>query len=135
MKTKITGAGSLLGLILFITIALAGCAGDRLVGTWDVTSFEMQQPGQQGVRVQSIGTITFNSDQTGTKNIRYSVLDRQFTDTLSFNWSKSEGYITLEGPGSEFAKAWIVVDDDRTTQRWRSTDGENTVQLLELKKR
>lgn len=125
--------GWALGLVLVIT--LASCVGDRLVGTWEVVAFEMQQPGQQGVRVQNIGTITFNSDQTGEKEIQYAVLNQNFTDTLSFTWSKSEGYITLQGEGSEFAKTWIVVDDERTTQRWRSTDGNNMVQMLELKKK
>ncbi|GAB3165709.1 lipocalin family protein [Telluribacter humicola] len=121
------------GLALVMT--LAGCVGDRLVGTWEVAAYEMQRPGQQGVRVQNIGTITFNSDQTGQADIQYQVLDQEFRDTLSFTWSKSEGFITLEGGQSEFAKTWIVVDDERTTQRWRSTDGNNQVQLLELKKK
>ncbi|WP_247234293.1 lipocalin family protein [Telluribacter sp. SYSU D00476] len=130
---KSSVVGWALGLVLVVT--LASCVGDRLVGTWEVAAFEMQRPGQQGVRVQNIGTITFDSDQTGEKEIQYSVLDQNFTDTLSFTWSKSEGFITLEGGGSEFAKTWIVVDDERTTQRWRSTDGMNTVQMLELRKR
>ena len=115
-------------------MVLLGCSADNLVGTWEVTTYEMNRPGQQGVRVEQIGTITFHNDQTGEKDIQYSVLDRIFADSASFSWSKQEGYVTLQGPDSEFTKTWIVVEDNRNSQTWRSTDGSNTVQLLELKK-
>ncbi|GAB2778482.1 hypothetical protein GCM10027275_22350 [Rhabdobacter roseus] len=120
---------------LLAVVGLVACTADNLVGTWEVTAYEMNHPGQQGVRVEHIGTITFHKDQNGEKEIQYSVLERTFADSASFTWTKQEGYVTLLGPDSEFTKTWIVVEDKRNSQIWRSTDGSNTVQLLELKKK
>jgi hypothetical protein len=118
-------------LIFLVGLAAAGCA-QRLTGVWNVTRYESQTPGQTSVVLQNIGTFTFLKKGEGEKNISYSVLGVTKEDKQPFTWSLRENEITLSGSSSEFAKTWIVVVNKKKFQQWKSTDGANQVQVLEL---
>ena len=116
------------GLIFF-----ASCS-KRLVGTWNVQKYETMVPGQQPVSLSNIGTITFNKDYTGSKNIHYSVFGTQRENTSDFTWSYTASYVSIKTDDSDFAKTWLIKDNNRNLQRWQSTDGHGKIQILELRR-
>ena len=69
------------------------------------------------------------------KNLNYSVLGIQRDDKLPFKWTWNDGkYISIESNGSDFSKTWIIMTNKKKFQKWKSTDGTNNVQIIELKK-
>lgn len=128
MKTKMIL--STFCLLLFLT---ASCS-HRLVGTWNVQKYEQKTPGVEGMLVNNIGTITFDKNGTGEKNLNYSLLGISAKDVTPFEWSATEQFVTIEGENSEIAKTWIYIENKGKFQKWQSTDGANNVQTLELNK-
>ncbi|MDO5608325.1 MAG: hypothetical protein Q4G08_07725 [Capnocytophaga sp.] len=124
-----------LPLTLMITTFLLTSCSHRMVGTWTVQRYETTAPGEQAVSLSNIGTMTFKRNGSGEKNLNYSVLSIQRDDQQPFRWSwDNDQYITIEGKGSELAKTWIIMENKRKSQKWKSTDGGNRIQTLELKK-
>ncbi|MFT3823985.1 MAG: hypothetical protein QM731_08690 [Chitinophagaceae bacterium] len=123
-----------LASVITFFLLMAACS-PRLSGTWTVQRFETSQPGQPGVTLTNIGTLTFKGQGQGEKNIRYSVLGVTRDDQSIFSWEWHDGvYVTIEGSESEFAKTWIVMVNKKKYQKWKSTDGGDKVQVLELSK-
>lgn len=120
-------------LALVIAIFLTSCA-HKLVGTWTVQKYERVTPGEQGTTLSNIGTMTFKKNNTGEKKLDYTVLGIEQSDAAPFTWSSTENYITIEGDDSEINKTWIYLENSSKFQKWKSTDGENNVQTLELVK-
>jgi len=127
MKTKLP--------FIFLILLLTACSSD-LVHTWNIDLFEINKDNGQKTKSKNIGTITFNKNGTGNKNISYSIFDSNYTDKAPFKWEKHEGYILLQatetGSNSKLNKAWIIIKDESKTQVWKSTDGKNSVQVLKL---
>lgn len=119
--------------LCFIMI-LASCS-PKMVGTWDITKYENKTVGGQDIKVTNIGTMSFKKDHTGVKQLNYSILSNQISDSSDFKWSKEEETITITGEGSQLNKTWIIIEDGKKNQKWKSTDGSNTVQVIELKKK
>ena len=119
--------------ILFILFLFTSCS-PRLVGTWTVENYKRATPGDTGMSVSNIGTITFKKNGKGTKDLDYSLLGISKKDAIPFKWSATENFITIEGDKSELSKTWIFIEDKSNYQKWQSTDGANNVQTLELKK-
>lgn len=121
----------------FLSIAflmlLASCS-PKLVGTWQITGYENKTIGGEQINVSNIGTMTFKKGNNGLKEIKYSVLANEVSDTSAFKWKQGEETITIQSDGSDLNKTWIVMKSSGKTQVWKSTDGKNTVQTLELKK-
>ncbi|WP_396153416.1 hypothetical protein [Flavobacterium sp.] len=126
MKTNFTLA---LVAILFLT----SCS-EKIVGTWNVQKFETIKPGEQNISLNNIGTITFNKNNTGEKSLYYNVLGVETKDDVPFKWNLNEPYITIESENSSIAKKWILIENNRKSQKWKSTDGSNEIQTLELTK-
>ena len=125
--TKIT-------VIVFATILFTSCA-PRIVGTWNVQKFETVKAGEQGTSLGNIGTVQFNKNGTGIKNIHYTVLGVTNSDENPFTWKWTENkFVTIEGKGSEFTKTWIIMTNKKKFQKWKSTDGANQIQTIELKR-
>lgn len=120
-------------LALIAVLSLTSCS-EKVVGTWNVQKFETIRPGQQNISLNNIGTITFNKNNTGEKNINYDVLGIQTTDNVPFSWRMNETYITIESENSELSKTWIIIESKNKSQKWQSTDGSNEIQTLELTK-
>lgn len=121
-------------VVVFAALVLTACS-PRMVGTWTAQRFETTKPGQQGVTLNNIGTIQFNKDGTGKKNISYSALGITNNDQQTFKWKwVDDKYVTIEGDTSAFSKVWIIITNNRSFQKWKSTDGANNIQIIELKK-
>lgn len=119
--------------VAVFAIALLASCSPRMAGTWTVQRFETTKPGQQGVTLNNIGTINFNKNGTGEKNISYSALGVNFNDQQPFKWTWSDDkYVTIEGDTSAFAKTWIIITNKKKFQKWKSTDGTNNIQIIEL---
>lgn len=130
MKTIITTA-----MVIGAASLLMSC-GSRLSGTWNVERYESTKAGEQGVMLTNIGTVHFNGSGTGQKHIKYTALGVTNEDNHAFEWKGVDGkYITITGAGSDFfSKTWIVMENKSNFQKWKSTDGANGVQIIELKK-
>lgn len=120
--------------IVLAVVLLSSCA-PKLVGTWTVQKYQRVTPGEQGTILSNIGTMTFNKDNTGNKQLDYTVLGIEQSDSAPFTWSTTENYITIEGDDTEISKTWIFLKNKNKSQKWKSTDGENNVQTLELIKK
>lgn len=111
----------------------ASCS-QNLSGTWQVQKYETNIEGEQNISLLDVGSITFNNDGTGVKDIKFSVLGVTKVDTTAFHWSKTDNQITINSKNSDFGKTWIIMKSNRHFQKWKSTDGTNQIQLLELAK-
>ncbi len=119
---------------VILIFMLTSCSA-RLIGTWNVERYQRATPGEQGMAVSNIGTITFEKNGNGTKNLDYSLLGVSKEDASPFKWSATEEFITIEGDDSELSKTWIFIENKNDYQKWQSTDGANSVQTLELVKK
>lgn len=128
MKSKI-----IFTAITICTFFITSCS-HRLVGTWNVQRYERSTPGQEGMNVNNIGTITFKRNGEGIKNLDYSLLGVSKRDVKPFEWSVTDSYITISGDDSDLSKTWIFIENKNKFQKWQATDGANKVQTLELKK-
>ncbi|WP_333696618.1 hypothetical protein [Flavobacterium sp.] len=123
----------LIPLLTLFLIFFTSCA-ERIVGTWNVDRYETQKTGQQNLSLKNIGTITFNKNNTGEKKLNYSVLGVESFDYVPFRWNSDKSYITISSENSPISKTWILIENKRKSQKWKSTDGSNEIQILELSK-
>ncbi len=124
----------LLHLLSITAVFLLSSCAHRLVGTWTVQKYEDISPGGKGTSVQNAGSISFDTDGTGQKEMNYTVLGVEKDDSTPFKWSATENYITIESEDSDISKTWIYLENKGKSQKWKSTDGKNQVQTLELVK-
>lgn len=123
-----------ISLIALAVTLLTSCS-HRMVGTWTVQRYETTSPGQEGVTLNNIGTMKYNKNGSGEKNINYSVLGTTHEDLSPFKWTwEDDRFISIESEGSDFSKTWIIIENKRKFQKWKSTDGTNNIQILELAK-
>lgn len=120
--------------LLFIIIILISSCTHRLTGTWTVQKYSNETPGQPGIVLSNIGTMTFENNGKGEKSLKYTVLGIERDDNQPFKWSASDDYVTIESRNSDFDKTWIILKSKGKYQLWKSTDGKNQVQVLELAK-
>lgn len=120
-------------LIASITLLFSSCS-KKIVGEWTVSKYETTKPGVETISLSNIGTITFKSNHKGEKNLEYEVLGISKKDNVSFTWEATDKYIIIDSENSDFAKTWIILENKNNSQIWKSTDGENEVQTLELSK-
>ncbi|MCO6163619.1 MULTISPECIES: lipocalin family protein [unclassified Flavobacterium] len=125
MKNKI--------LFMIMILSFISCS-EKIVGEWNVHKYQITKPGVENITLTNIGTMTFKSNHKGEKNLDYTVLGMQKKDNVSFTWKLTENYITIDSENSDFAKTWIILENKNSSQIWKSTNGENEVQTLELSK-
>jgi hypothetical protein len=116
-----------------MAIFLVSCS-HGLVGTWNVQKYETNTAGEHNISLQNIGSMTFDKAGTGDKQIEYSVLGMVKKDTLPFKWNATEKQVTINSKNSEFGKTWIIIENKGKFQKWKSTDGTNQIQMIELAK-
>lgn len=116
-------------------IALTSCS-PKIVGTWKIAKYESKTPNTRDLKVTNIGTLEFKRNKTGVKKISYSLFENQVQDNTPFKWEKARDgeSITISGEGTQLNKTWLIIENRKKYQKWKSTDGNNTVQELELKK-
>jgi hypothetical protein len=122
----------LLSLVIVATF-FASCS-QGIVGNWSIQKYQSTIPDQQDIILSNVGTINFNRNGTGEKNVSYTIFDLTKTDITPFTWTISENLLTIVSDGSEFSKTWIQVENQKSFQYLTSTDGQNRVQILELRK-
>jgi competence transcription factor ComK len=111
----------------------------KIVGTWNIDQYEINdQKGQKAV-LKNAGEITLNKNGTGEKNVSYSIFSNDYSDIEPFKWKLEETNLTITGSNpkeeSDFNKTWIIITNKNKKQVWKSTDGSTTVQVLELSKK
>lgn len=120
-------------LVLFIATLFSSCS-HRLVGTWNVVNYETVDPGKDGASAKNIGTITFQRNGNGTKELTFGMRDIRKEDRSPFSWTVDNDFLTISGQESELAKTWIIVENKQKYQKLKSTDGSTQVQIIELAK-
>ena len=128
MKTKI-----FLTTVILTVVILTSCS-NRLIGTWTIQKYETTAEGKQAVELNNIGTITFNRGGDGEKDITYTVFGNIKEDKTKFQWTSKDNYVKIESENSDFSKKWIVIYDNKKSQKWRSIDQNNQDEILELTK-
>ncbi len=116
-----------------LVILLTSCS-TSLIGTWKVDKFQTYEYGQSGSVLSDIGTVRFDKDGSGQKDLRYTLMNMTVTDNMPFKWIVNDNTVTLLGEKSDLIKTWIIVENGSSYQKWQSTDGFNLVQTLILKK-
>lgn len=129
--------------LLVVVLLLNGCASStkqfskRLRGTWQITHYGIERPTARTVTgpATGYGSITFNKNGTGSAE-NASIFDNITSRSAKFNftWNNTENIVVLKGEGASFSKSWIVVTNKKDHQVWKSTDGTNQVNTLELKR-
>lgn len=122
--------------IIFIStlfIFLTSCT-TSLIGTWKVDKFQTYEYGQSGSVISDIGTLRFEKDGTGQKDLKYTLMNMTVTDNMPFSWVINDNTITLLGEKSDLIRTWIIVENGFNYQKWQCTDGFNMVQTLIMKK-
>ena len=122
-------------LLLVAIISLASCS-PSIVNTWNIDKYEVVNDKGQNTTSQNIGSITFKKNGKGTKDINYNVFQNDYSDKSEFKYELHEDYIviksTKKSDKSALNKTWIIVSDKSKSQVWKSTDGNESVQVLEL---
>lgn len=124
-----------LPLVALAVLSISSCS-PKFTGQWSIVNYESNTGKGQNIKVENIGEIIFKKNNTGVKKINYSLFENKVEDNSAFKWTKAENgeSITITGEGSQLNKTWLIVKDEKKYQKWKSTDGANTVQILELKK-
>lgn len=123
-------------------LLLAGaCAGpskqftNRLEGTWEIVQYKTEiQEMRRTTAFPPYRSITFMKKGRGrvAANNEYSA--EKGGQGFDFEWTNTENTVTMRGFDTQFARSWIVVENKKSSQIWKSTDGANGVQTLELRK-
>lgn len=121
-------------ILITATILLMTSCSKKIVGEWTVSKYQTTKPGVEDISLSNIGTMTFKSNHKGEKNLDYIVLGITKKDNVSFTWKATDKYITIDSENSDFAKTWIILENKNNSQIWKSTNGENEVQTIELSK-
>ena len=126
-------------IIAITALVLTSCS-PKLAGTWNVDRYEVDNQKGQNVTTKNAGEIVINKNGTGEKNIKYNMFQNEFSDLQKFNWTMQDNdLITITSERSkeksEFDKTWIMVTNSKKKQIWKSTDGKNSVQILEMTKK
>ena len=125
--------------ILFVLNLMASCSAERrfhnrLVGTWSVDRYEQRFANGENEVAQNLGTITFRKNGSGDNDL--SILTRGVRkpdDVRDFSWKNTTEEVTIISRNTYLAKSWIVIENKRKRQIWKSTTQAN-VQTMELRK-
>jgi hypothetical protein len=121
-------------ILLLGVIAVFSSCSPRIVGVWNVESFETVSQGKEAISAKNIGKITFQKDGTGVKDLSFTILGIVREDKMPFNWTLNDNLLTINGQESDFVKTWIVIENQKKYQKIKSTDGADQVQTVELRK-
>ncbi len=126
--------------IIAISALLITSCSPKLAGTWNVDRYEVDNQKGQNITTRNAGEIVIKKNGKGEKNINYNMFQNEFSDTQEFRWTmQGDDLITITSTNSyeksDFDKTWIMVTNSKKKQVWKSTDGKNSVQILELSKK
>ncbi|MCS7035568.1 MAG: hypothetical protein RMJ33_05860 [Saprospiraceae bacterium] len=126
-------------LCFFVWLAsLFACSAQRqlqrrLTGTWNVTRYEILYPSGQREETFNVGTIVFHRNGNGDNDMPILTRNIRTPNTRRFSWKNTDQSVTIISENTFLAKAWIIVENRRNRQVWRSTTNE-LIQTMELQK-
>ncbi|MFN4080337.1 MAG: hypothetical protein ACK4NS_05510 [Saprospiraceae bacterium] len=129
-----------LSLLLFTAFLLQSCSAEkqfarRLTGEWAIERYAATETVARNAEASALGSIRFRRNGTGEVRIKNILIENQSEDRMRpFRWGNTENTVTISGDINQLSKVWIVIENRRRTQVWKSTDGANTVQELRLAK-
>ncbi|SDS48916.1 hypothetical protein SAMN04487764_2333 [Gillisia sp. Hel1_33_143] len=129
-------------LTALCALFLTSCS-QKIIGTWNVDRYEVNNQKGQNITTRNAGEIVLNKDGSGEKNIEYNIFNNEFSDVQKFDWKLMDSNLTITGnerkskdeKKSDFDKTWIVITNKKDKQLWKSTDGSNAVQIIELSRK
>ena len=126
-------------LLAALAALLPGCSAEkkfanRLRGQWQITKYDVNDARLALEPYTNLGTITFHKNHTGEVDIKNIFTANRRTGVRQIKWTNTANSVTIQGEDQELAKAWIVVTNKKKTQLWKSTDGYNHIQEIELKR-
>ncbi|MDT0643292.1 hypothetical protein RM553_10670 [Zunongwangia sp. F363] len=124
---------------IFCSMLIMSCS-PNVVGTWNIDRYEVDNQKGQNFTTRNAGELVINKNGTGEKNVEYNMFQNEFSDAQDFRWTmQGDDLITITSTNSyensDFDKTWIMVTNKKKEQVWKSTDGKNSVQVLELSKK
>ncbi|MCB9356883.1 MAG: lipocalin family protein [Lewinellaceae bacterium] len=126
-------------LLIATPFLLVSCSAqkkfaNRLRGAWQITKYDVNDTRVSAREFTNLGMITFNKNHTGTVDMKNIFTGSSSSGPRPFEWSNTENSVTIRGDNSEITKAWIVVTNKKKVQLWKSTDGYNRIQEIELRR-
>ena len=106
----------------------------KIMGTWQIESYSEESGNGSNANAKNIGNINLAKDGTGSNDLSYRILGSERIDKTNFTYKINNENITIktEDDASEFAKSWIIIENKRKSQKWKSTDGKGNIQTLIL---
>ncbi|MBK8426453.1 MAG: hypothetical protein IPL27_11020 [Lewinellaceae bacterium] len=132
-------ASGLLFATMIVTM-LSACASAskqfsrRLEGNWEIVQYKTEIQQLQRTAFPPYRNITFMKRGRGRVSANNEYTEEKGGQGFDFEWTCTDNTVTMRGFDTDFARSWIVVENKKTRQVWKSTDGANGVQTLELKK-
>ena len=124
--------------LLFLLTTLVSCSAERrfqrrLVGTWNVDRYEQRFPNGETEVSSNLGSITFRKNGSGRNDLSILTRGVRQPDASDFSWKNTTEEVTIISRNTLLAKSWIVIQNKRKYQQWKSTTQAN-VQMMELRK-
>ncbi|MCJ7757513.1 MAG: lipocalin family protein, partial [Gillisia sp.] len=69
----------------------------KIVGTWNIDQYEINDQKGQEVTLKNAGEITLKKNGTGEKNVKYSIFSNDYSDIQPFKWNLEETNLTITG--------------------------------------
>lgn len=127
----------LLFKIIIFCLVFTSCS-PKIVGNWNVDRYEIDNYEGKNLTARNAGEITLNKNGTGTKNLSIEMFNNDPNEPDRFRWELKDNILRIYDPNSkertDFAKSWIIVTNRNNKQVWKSTDGSNSIQVIELSK-
>ena len=129
--------------LLFAAIAIStlhACAGPgkqfsrRLEGNWEIVQYKTEIQQFQRTAFPPYRSISFMKKGRGRVSANNEYNAEKGGQGFDFEWTNTENTVTMRGFDTDFARSWIVVENKKSSQVWKSTDGANGVQTLELRR-
>ena len=125
-------------LAIFLLSACASATkqfSSRLIGSWEIVQYKTEiQDMRRTTAFPPYRSISFMKKGRGHVAANTQYPDEKGGQGFDFEWANTENTVTMRGFDTEFARSWIVVENKKNKQVWKSTDGANGVQTLELRK-
>ena len=125
----------------FTIFLLGACASaskqfsNRLEGTWEIVQYKTEiQEMRRTAAFPPYRSITFMKKGRGRVAANNEYAAEKGGQGFDFEWTNTDNTVTMRGFDTQFARSWIVVENKKNRQVWKSTDGANGVQTLELRK-
>lgn len=119
--------------IIAITLLASSCT-PRIVGEWNIESYEIIEEGKAGVSANNVGKMTFAKDGTGISEITFNLLGATGQGPQTMKWNLNDNLLTIRPDNAVQAKTWIISEDECHYRELSATDGASQVQLLKLRK-